>query len=138
MTNICAAIGLAQLEQVDDFIKRKREIADNYNIAFKNLDIEFHQESIDVYHSYWMCSILVKQPEDRDKLRDFLAERGIETRPLFYPVHTMPMFSEKFQKHGVAENLGWRGINLPSYPSMSNEQQFEIINCVKMFFNENH
>lgn len=137
MTNICAAIGLAQLEQADDFIKRKREIANNYNTAFKSLDIEFHQESSDVYHSYWMCSILVKQPADRDKLRDFLANTGIETRPLFYPVHTMPMFSEKFQKHGVAENLGWRGINLPSFPSMSNEQQMEIINCVKLFFDEN-
>ena len=134
MTNICAAIGLAQLEQVDYFIKRKREIADTYNDAFKNLNIEFHQESRDVYHSYWMCSILVKEPKDRDKLRDFLANKGIETRPLFYPVHTMPMFSDKFQKHSVAENLGWRGINLPSYPSMSDDQQLMIINCIKDFF----
>lgn len=134
MTNICAAIGLAQLEQVDYFIKRKREIADTYNDAFKNLNIEFHQESSDVYHSYWMCSVLVKEPKDRDKLRDFLAHKGIETRPLFYPVHTMPMFSDKFQKHGVAENLGWRGINLPSYPSMSDDQQLMIINCIKDFF----
>ena len=134
MTNICAAIGLAQLEQVDYFIKREREIAETYNAAFKNLNIEFHQENSDVYHSYWMCSILVKEPKDRDKLRDFLALKGIETRPLFYPVHTMPMFSEKFQKHGVAEDLGWRGINLPSYPSMDINNQKYIIEKIYEYY----
>jgi perosamine synthetase len=81
-----------------------------------------------------MCSILVNEPEQRDKLRDFLENKGIETRPLFYPVHTMPMYSDQFQKHSVAEYLGWRGINLPSYPSMSNEQQLIVINCIKDFF----
>ena len=61
-------------------------------------------------------------------------EKGIETRPLFYPVHTMPMYAGKFQKHAVAENLGWRGINLPSFPAMTNEEQDEVINAVKEFF----
>lgn len=133
MTNICAAIGLAQLEQVDDFITRKRAIADKYKMTFKNTSIEFHGELDDVYNSYWMCSILVEKPEQRDQLRDFLAERGIETRPLFYPVHTMPMYANKFQKLSVAENLGWRGINLPSFPSMTDEEQDEIINSIKEF-----
>jgi perosamine synthetase len=134
MTNICAAIGLAQLEQVDDFIQRKRQIAELYKSSFIDLQIKFHEEHKDVYHSYWMCSILVNEPEQRDKLRDFLENKGIETRPLFYPVHTMPMYSDQFQKHSVAEYLGWRGINLPSYPSMSNEQQLIVINCIKDFF----
>jgi perosamine synthetase len=134
MTNICAAIGLAQLEQIDDFIQRKRQIAEFYKSSFIDLQIKFHEEHKDVYHSYWMCSILVNEPEQRDKLRDFLEKKGIETRPLFYPVHTMPMYSDQFQKHSVAEYLGWRGINLPSYPSMSNEQQLIVINCIKDFF----
>ena len=134
MTNICAAIGLAQLEQVEGFIKRKREISDKYKAAFKNTSVEFHGELPDVYNSYWMCSILVEKPEQRDGLRDFLMEKGIETRPLFYPVHTMPMYAGKFQKHSIAENLGWRGINLPSFPAMTNEEQDEIINAIKEFF----
>ncbi len=137
MTNICAAIGLAQLEQLDTFIGRKREIAKLYYNSFENLDVEFHQENTDVFHSYWMCSILVKLPEDRDKLRNFLAAIGIETRPLFYPVHTMPMYSTNFHKHIVAENLGWRGINLPSFPAMTELQQMEIINGVRLFLDEN-
>jgi perosamine synthetase len=134
MTNICAAIGLAQLEQIDNFINRKREIANIYRKAFENSSVEFHGEHDDVYHSYWMCSILVEKPELREKLRDFLAEKGIETRPLFYPIHTMPMFAEKYQKHSIAENLGWRGINLPSFPSLTDDEQKEIINCIKLFF----
>lgn len=134
MTNICAAIGLAQLEQVDEFIKRKREIADKYKTAFENIDVEFHGELTGVYNSYWMCSILVKVPEQRDKLRDFLMKRGIETRPLFYPIHTMPMYVGKFQSHKVAEDLGWRGINLPSFPTLTIEEQDEIINVIKEFF----
>jgi perosamine synthetase len=134
MTNICAAIGLAQLEQIDDFIFRKRSIADTYRAAFENTTLEFHKELPDVFNSYWMCSILVEKYEDRDKLRDFLLYKGIETRPLFYPVHTMPMYANKFQKHKIAENLGWRGINLPSFPSLTNQEQEEVINCIKDYF----
>jgi perosamine synthetase len=134
MTNICAAIGLAQLEQVNGFLIRKREISDNYKKAFENTNLTYHSEHSDVYNSYWMCSILVQKPEQRDLLRDHLSKRRIETRPLFYPVHTMPMFADKFQKHKNAENLGWRGVNLPSFPSMTDEEQIEIINSVLDFF----
>ncbi len=133
MTNICAAIGLAQLEQIEYFISRKKIIAEKYLEAFKGTNLEFHSAHEDVCHSYWMCSILVEKPEEREMMRDFLAEKGIETRPLFYPIHTMPMFAEKYQKHSIAENLGWRGINLPSFPSITDEELEYVINCVKKF-----
>ena len=133
MTNICAAIGLAQLEQVELFINKKRQIADWYKRYIKNPSITFHAEHDSVFHTYWMCSILVNVASNRDLLRDELAKEGVETRPLFYPVHTMPMYSMKFQKHHVAEDLGWRGINLPSYPDLT-EKNIEtissIINCI--------
>ena len=134
MTNICAAIGLAQLEQVDTFLSRKKEIAAIYTDGFRNTEIEFHTSHADVSHSYWMCSILVSNADKREPLRDHLALRGIETRPLFYPVHTMPMYAGKFQRHIVAENLGWRGINLPSYPGMSDDDVAEVISAVKSFY----
>jgi perosamine synthetase len=133
MTNICAAIGLAQLEQIEYFISRKKIIAEKYLEAFKGTNLEFHSAHEDVCHSYWMCSILVEKPEEREMMRDFLAEKGIETRPLFYPIHTMPMFAEKYQKHSIAENLGWRGINLPSFPSITDEELEYVINCIKKF-----
>lgn len=122
MTNICAAIGLAQLDQADDFLARKRRIAECYKENLEDLPVTFHEEVGDVRHSYWMSSLLVEDPEQRDPLREALAAAGIETRPLFYPVHTMPMYSHKYQRHPVAENLGWRGINLPSWPGLELEQ----------------
>jgi perosamine synthetase len=134
MTNICAAIGVAQLEQIEKFVKRKKEIAQLYKESFESVKhIEFHREHEDVDHSYWMCSILVNDPGQREPLRQHLTNGGIETRPLFYPVHTMPMYSSKYQRHPVAENLGWRGINLPSYPSISNDEIHFIIEEVKNY-----
>lgn len=133
MTNICAAIGLAQLENVDKIIIKKRQIAKWYKEGFKNTSINFHTEKEHTTHSYWMCSILVEKPENRDKLREHLANFGIETRPLFYPVHTMPMYAEKFERHKIAEDLGWRGINLPSYPDLRKEDIREIIDTINTF-----
>lgn len=134
MTNICAAIGLAQLEQVNNFLQRKLEIAAKYKKAFKKSGIEFHQSHPDVTHSYWMCSILVADAQQREPLRNNLKSKGIETRPLFYPVHTMPMYSDKFQRHIVAEDIAWRGINLPSFPQLKDRQLDSIINTLNRFF----
>jgi perosamine synthetase len=122
MTNICAAIGLAQLEQVDTVLTRKRQLADTYKELLKDTVYKVHPEVGDVFHSYWMVSILVPQVEHRDPVREHLAQAKIETRPVFYPVHTMPMYSQKYQLHKVAEDIGWCGINLPSYPGLTEEQ----------------
>jgi perosamine synthetase len=126
MTNICAAIGLAQLEQAENLIERKRQIADWYMEELADSPVKFHKAYGNVSHTHWMCSILVEHPQYRDRLRAELAAAGVETRPVFYPVHTMPMYSRFFQKHPVAESLGWRGINLPSYPDLTREQVGEI------------
>ncbi|HJV35054.1 DegT/DnrJ/EryC1/StrS aminotransferase family protein [Geomonas sp.] len=134
MTNICAAIGLAQLEQADVFLAKKREIAGWYREGLAGIPVEIHQESPDVRHSYWMVSLLVPESGQRDPLMQHLAEAGIETRPLFYPVHTMPMYAGKFQRHPVAENLGWRGINLPSWPELGREKVDKVCRSIKEFF----
>ncbi len=135
MTNIQAAIGLAQLEQIKTFLVKKRQIAQWYNDSFSNIDqVEFHQECNNVYHSYWMCSILLESPEIRDDLREKLKSAGVETRPTFYPIHTMPMYSAKYEKHKVAEDISLRGINLPSYPALEQVDVEEICNVIKKFY----
>jgi perosamine synthetase len=134
MTNICAAIGLAQLERADSFIAKKRQIANWYRRELKDLPVTFQEEAGDVRHSYWMVSILVPDASDRDPLRSALLKNGIETRPLFYPVHSMPMYSSAFQRHPVAENLGWRGINLPSYPGLEEGDVKEICAAIANYF----
>ncbi len=135
MTNICAAIGLAQLERVDSIIEKKVKIAGWYREELKDTQIQFHSEAENVFHSYWMCTILLPEGIDRDKLKVFLMENGIETRPMFYPVHTMPIYAQKYEKHKMAEALARRGMNLPSYPGLSIEDIKQIVNCLKSFKN---
>jgi perosamine synthetase len=134
MTNIQAAIGLAQLERSDEFVERKRAIAALYSEQLHETPIEIHREAPDTVHSYWMTSVLVERPDHREPLRQHLSASGIETRPLFYPVHTMPMHSRNFRRHAVAEDLAWRGINLPSYPGLSDEQVVRVCDEIKAFF----
>ena len=134
MTNIQAAIGLAQLERSDGFIERKRAIAAIYSDMLSKVPLELHGEAPKTFHSYWMISILVPRAEMRDPLREHLAAAGIETRPLFYPVHTMPMHSKNYRSHPVAEDLAWRGINLPSWPGLTDEQVKAVANNVISFF----
>ncbi|MDR3608970.1 MAG: DegT/DnrJ/EryC1/StrS aminotransferase family protein [Ignavibacteriaceae bacterium] len=133
MTNICAAIGLAQLENAKEKIERKRELRNWYEEVFAGTPIKTHHEVGNVFHSYWMYTILVDNPEIREDLRNHLSNNGIETRPSFYPVHTMPMFAQKFQKLPVAEYLGWCGINLPSWPGLSKKQVYEIAELITKY-----
>ncbi len=134
MTNICAAIGLAQLENVEQTIAKKLQIADWYKIHLKNLPVEFHAGSEEVLHTYWMICILVAQTEIRDNLRNYLLENGIETRPTFYPIHSMPMYAHNYYRLPVAEDISWRGINLPSYPDLSENNIIEICQLIGRFY----
>lgn len=136
MTNIAAAIGMAQLEQVDAFINRKIEIAEYYKENLKGLPVKVHPSVGDVKHTYWMVSIICDDLKERDSLREYLGEREIETRPTFYPVHTMPMYDNKYQRFPVAEKLGWSGMNLPSYPGLSDDELDYICECIKNYFSE--
>jgi perosamine synthetase len=119
MTNICAALGCAQLERIETILQQKKRVAAAYREALEGTPAQFHKASEGVEHSYWMCSILVKRPEQRDPLRTRLASAGVETRPLFPPVHLMPIYKGCAGDFPVAEDLSSRGMNLPSYPELS-------------------
>jgi perosamine synthetase len=134
MTNICAAIGLAQLEQADRFISRKRQLASIYKAELSPLPLTFQAEAENAVHSHWMFSILAADEAERDRLRAHVEARGIETRPLFYPVHTMPIHANRYQRHPVAEDVGLRGINLPSWPELSDKQISYVTRAIHDFF----
>jgi perosamine synthetase len=133
MTNICAAIGLAQLEQADVIIAKKRQVAEWYREGLKGLPLSTHDELPETKHSYWMCSVAVNDAAHRQPLRDYLKTAGIETRPLFYPSHILP-HCKTDEVFPVAESLGSRGINLPSYPGLSYEDVSAVCNAIRTFF----
>jgi perosamine synthetase len=91
MTNVCAAIGVAQLERAGELVQRKMTIAKWYEEELNNVPVTLHRAVGDVVHSHWMNSILVRNAIDRDELRNHLARAGIETRPVFYPAHKLPI-----------------------------------------------
>jgi len=130
MTNICAAIGLAQLEQVESIIEKKRTIASWYKQELDGLPLTFQVERVSTRHTYWMVSILAEDESKRDRIRATLKDAGVETRPLFYPAHVMPAFQTD-ETLLVAENLSPRGMNLPSFNTLIQEQVKYICNKIK-------
>jgi perosamine synthetase len=137
MTNIAAAIGLAQLERVTKTLKRKREIANLYERELNGVDgVVLQGEAPWALSVYWMFSILVA-PEKRDRLRHYLSQRGVETRPFFHPAHMMPIYAEyNNQQFPVAQEIAARGINLPSGPTLTDVEVKHVCNAVKRFLRE--
>jgi len=138
MTNLSAAIGLAQIEQANEILQKKRTIAIWYQERLKGLPLQTHQEDPDYVHSFWMISILLDQPKDRDLLRDFLLSVGIETRPFFYPIHYLPMYKNiaSGKSCRTAENISARGINLPSFPDLTQSEVEFICEQIAIYFRQ--
>lgn len=136
MTNICSAIGLAQLEQLDEFIEKKRNLYEFYKKELKNLPIKMHEENSDSFHTHWLINILVDKAEIKENLRDHLTLNGIETRPIFIPIHKMPMYFRDNHNYPIAEDLSARGISLPSWPDIPHNDVMKVCNEIKKFFNE--
>jgi perosamine synthetase len=134
MTNLCAAIGCAQMESIDDLIAKKLQIAEWYRQSLAGLPVHVHSTHSRTQHSYWMVSILVEDARERDALRAALQFDGIESRPLFYPVHQMEMYAAPGQNFPVADDLSSRGINLPSYPALMRDDITFICDRVRDYF----
>lgn len=126
MSNVAAAIGLAQLERADELLSAKRALAERYFQRLSHLPLDFHREEKDTVHSYWMVSALARNEGERDRLRAHLAKAGVETRPVFHPVHTMGLHENRLKGRTVAAELAARGLNLPSWPDIDDDA-FELV-----------
>jgi perosamine synthetase len=133
MNNLCAAIGLAQLEIADEILKKKRCVAEWYQAELRDLPLDLHQEAEGTTHAFWMCSALAANELTRDALRVHLRNSGIETRPVFHPAHTMPVFPSKLS-FPVAESISRRGLSLPSYPGLTEELVGEVCASIRNFY----
>jgi perosamine synthetase len=119
MTNIQAAIGVAQMEQIGKFIEIKIRNAALYKKLLQGVKgITFQPQMPWAMSVYWMHSILIENEFglDRDRLMEKLKPKGVDTRPFFYPIHQMPAYAEgqSDSKFPVATELSKKGINLPS------------------------
>lgn len=135
MPNLLAAFGVAQLENIDEYLKIKKENADYYNKLLKDVKgITLPIEKEWAKNCYWLYSTLVEDDfkVTRDELIKILSENGIESRPFFMPVHDMPPYVDCL--HGsmdVTNEISAKGINIPSSVSLTKENIEFICSVIK-------
>ena len=115
MPNINAALLLAQLEKLNDFIKNKRNLANKYEAFFKNEDYVFFKEPKNSKSNYWLNSIILKNKNQKDKFLEQTNSRGVMTRPIWTLMNNLPMFKDA-ECHNL-NNSKWldeRVVNIPS------------------------
>lgn len=140
MTNIQAAIGCAQLEQISRFIARKLEMAETYNKGLQGLPLQLPYIEPWAHTSVWMYAILLDEsgPFDAAQLSVRLLEEGVQTRPFFMGMHEQPVYRAmglfKSLSLPVTERVYRRGLYLPSGQAINNEQINRVIDIVKKAF----
>jgi len=129
MTNIQAAIGLAQIEQLNVILKKKKELFDYYFNAL-NKYVEFQRPvNLVIKPSYWIVCILFESEIQKQKIIKAFDEEGIEFRPLFTPVDKFK-FYKKCDNLALSHNIFRRGICLPSYPGLFKSELKKICNTI--------
>lgn len=115
MPNINAALMCAQLEQLDPFIKNKRELAQLYSDFFKNSEIQFIGEPTHSRSNYWLCAIALPDKKTRDKFLQYTNDNGVMTRPVWELMNKLPMFKNALCGGlSNAEKIQERLVNIPS------------------------
>ena len=146
LTNLQAALGLAQLERLDEFVAIKRKMGAIYTHLLQDMQ-EFIQlplpETTYAKNIYWVYGIVLKAniPMDAQTTIQKLADRGIGTRPFFYPMHKQPVFKkiglfDDGESYPVAENLGERGFYLPSGLALKEQDMKIVVQTLKAVLEE--
>lgn len=115
LPNLNAALGCAQLEQLDAFLRFKRALAERYQAAFTAADIPFVSEPDGTRANYWLCAILLRNEAERDACLEVTNDAGVMTRPVWEPLHTLPMFAQSPRGPlDVTAHVSARLVNIPS------------------------
>ena len=123
MTNLQAALGLAQLERIEEILAKKKAIFEWYQDGLKHTKgIRINQQATWAKNVYWMiCLEVYSHTENqRDELISLIKSKNIDSRPYFYPVSDMPMYNRSITP--ITHTIYQRGINLPSYFDITKSQ----------------
>jgi pyridoxal phosphate-dependent aminotransferase EpsN len=137
MSNVLAGIGRGQLEVLNTRVLQRREIAFRYRDAFADIPgIAFMPQSPHGIHTNWLSCFLIDEPAlglSRDSLIAALDAAGIESRPVWKPMHLQPLYLHAEHFGGeIAEDLFNRGICLPSSSSLALEDQMRVVTAIRM------
>jgi perosamine synthetase len=140
ITNLQAAIGVAQFERLDEFVSAKKRIAEFYDRIFNSYSY-FQTPLVEKTYnnSYWLytCLIRTDAPFERSELMEYLLGKGVETRPVFYPIHKMPPY-EQYVTHEISQSIDIsnRGISFPSSSNLTNLDLEYIKKTITSFLNK--
>tara|TARA_B110000879_G_C11148402_1_gene503468 strand:- start:669 stop:1784 length:1116 start_codon:yes stop_codon:yes gene_type:complete len=131
MTNLQAALGLAQLERIEELLAKKNQIFRWYEEGLKGIqNIKLNIEKEGYKNVYWLVCLEVigyDEPK-RDELINRLKKKGIDSRPFFYPMSQMPMYANA--NTPVTHKIFQRGLNLPSYFDLTKKDVDRVVECV--------
>lgn len=139
MTNLQAAVGLAQLERLDEFVRRKRTMGHRYDELLANIpNVKLPLAKVDYAENiYWVYGLLIDEELEMDAIEvmKLLAEKGIGTRPFFCPMHMQPVLQRMGLFNGehypVAENLYRNGFYIPSGLALDEEAMEKVAQAVR-------
>lgn len=134
LTNLQAAIGLAQLERLEELVAARRRLAQWYREELKGVaGLALPVEKSWARNVYWMFSVVLEgaSEAERDAVMAALAAENIETRPFFHPCHTLPMYRASGANCPIASRLAVQGINLPTFAQLSRPQIERIAVAVR-------
>jgi perosamine synthetase len=137
LTNMQAALGLAQFERIDEIIARKRWMGQEYTRRLREVTVlQLPVEESWARNVYWMYGIVVAEKTGMDALQlaNRLRERGVETRPFFLGMHEQPVFHKRGlfvnERYAVTERLARQGLYLPSGLALTEDQLSQVCNTV--------
>lgn len=137
LTNMQAALGLAQLERMDEIVARKRWMGQGYTRRLKDMKgLQLQVEEPWARSVYWMYGVVLSEETGMEagQFAKRLRERGIETRPFFVGMHEQPVFHKRGlfvnERYPVAERLARQGLYLPSGLALTGEQLEHVCNAV--------
>lgn len=145
MTNVQAAIGLAQLEEIEKYLAIKHKMAAAYKKQLSGVrGLTLPKEKHWARNVYWMYALVVENEFgiSRDKFMPKLKEAGIDTRAFFIPVHRQPVFAKEKIYRGrsfpVSEELSKKGLYLPSGLALTGNQINEVCRAIKKIHASSH
>ncbi len=140
MSSMQAALGLAQLERIDELVERKRQIFNWYQSELGSIEgITLNYEAPDTKNTYWMVTVVLNEKFglQKDVLMSLLSEKGIDCRPFFYPLSSIPAYQaleqakEARQRNKNAYKISPYGLNLPSGMNMTEEKVGYVCDVLK-------
>ena len=137
MSNVLAAIGVAQMEVLDERVERRREIFNLYQQYLCEVEeITFMPEIQDSRGNRWLTTLTFKHTNPM-KIIEVLEKENIESRPLWKPMHLQPLFKDALViEDGTSQRLFEQGICLPSGSSMSDDEVKRVSDCIKKYLHD--